>query len=102
MLVPQKLDFSESSHVCGKLSGWLASYVTKKDLTRLLHHLASPNSRAASECVTELDMLQVYLGATDIHMEGNWTTLRSQAGEGRGRNMLSLLEDGQMVKSNIR
>ena len=98
MLVPHKLDFSESSHVCGKLSGWLASYVTKEDLSRLVHHLASPNSRAASECVTDLAMLQVYLGATDIHMEGNWTTLRSQGGA--EEEIFQIYQ--KMDKSNIR
>ena len=78
MLIPHKMDFSEGSHVCGKLSGWLASYVTEAELSRLVHHLSSTESREADQCLTDSGSLQVYLGATDSQTEGLWVTLRSK------------------------
>ena len=79
-MIPHKMDFAEGSHVCGKISGRLASYVTEPELGRLVHHLAQPENRAARGCLTEQNMLQVYLGGTDRDTEGLWTTLQSKEG----------------------
>ena len=78
MLIPHKMDFGESSHVCAKISGRIADYVTESSLLRLVHHLAKPQHQEARNCLTDQNKLQVFVGGTDRETEGLWTTIYSK------------------------
>ena len=78
VVIPHKLSFKESLHMCSKMSGKMKTYINKTELTEILHQLGSPASMNALECSTALDgdttEIQVYLGGTDEDREGVFTT----------------------------
>ena len=78
VMVPHKLSFKESLHMCSKMSGEMTSYINQTEFSHILHHLGAPANVNAGECSTALDSdtseLQVYLGGTDDDEEGVFTT----------------------------
>ena len=78
VMVPHKLSFKESLHMCSKMSGKMTTYINKTEFSSILHHLGSPANMNAGECSTVLDSdtkeIQVYLGGTDDDVEGVFTT----------------------------
>ena len=82
VMVPHKLSFKESLHMCSKMSGKMTTYINQTEFTTILHHLGSPANMKAKECSTVLDSdtneIQVYLGGTDDDKEGVFTTWYSR------------------------
>ena len=82
-MIPHPLEFSEGEGYCEKISGRLATYVTKTDFQEILHHLSLSHNMQAQPCLKssqteETKTIEVYLGGTDEDEEGTWTTLYSR------------------------
>ena len=81
MMIPRKFEFDDAGYACTRLSGELASYITREDFEDLVDHLALYKNILAGECLKDIateediDIIQVYLGGSDEEIEGNYTTL---------------------------
>ena len=77
-MVPQKLSFDESKHVCKKLSGTPLSYTSKADLEAVVHFLSGSSNMRASACIEALEdgstSVQVWGGGVAREDRVNWTT----------------------------
>ena len=77
-MVPQKLSFLESLHVCNKLTGTPISYVDKTDFNNIVSFLSLSSNMKAAGCVRSLDdgytQVEVGAGGSDEAREGVWTT----------------------------
>ena len=83
LLIPHKLEFDEGEGYCKKISGRLASYVTKTEFQEIAYHLSLSHNMQAQPCLKssedeETKTIEVYLGGTDEDEEGTWTTLYSR------------------------
>ena len=83
MLIPHRLEFNEGLRYCDKISGRLASYVTREEFEEIVYHLSLTENMQAQPCVKSGDregtkMIEVYLAGTDEDREGTWTTLYSR------------------------
>ena len=83
MLIPHRLEFNEGLRYCDKISGRLASYVTREEFEEIVYHLSLTENMQAQPCVKSGDregtkMIEVYLAGTDEDTEGTWTTLYSR------------------------
>ena len=83
LLIPHRLGFDEGARYCDKISGRLASFVTKTQFEEIVYHLsleenmnAEPCTKAGAEEGTK--RIEVYVGGTDEDREGTWTTLYSR------------------------
>ena len=77
LLVPQKLSFQESLHVCRKLSGQVVSYSQLEGFKEIVFFLSlSPNMRASScsEASGASRVLQTWGGGSDLYEETVWRT----------------------------
>ena len=81
MMIPRKMEFHDAAYACTRLSGQLASYITRSQFEELVDHLALYKNILAGECLKDIateediDIIQVYLGGSDVEIEGNYTTL---------------------------
>ena len=77
-MVPQKLSFDESLHVCKKLTGSPITFTNQTDFEEIIYYLSLSSNMRASGCVEPLadgsTRLQVWGGGTDEAREGTWTT----------------------------
>ena len=77
-MVPQKLSFDESKHVCKKLSGSPLSYTSKADLEAVVHFVSGSSNMRASACIEALEdgstSVQVWGGGMASEDRVNWTT----------------------------
>ena len=77
-MVPQKVSFFESLHVCKKLTGTPISYVDKRDFNNIVSFLSLSSNMKAAGCVKTLDdgstQAEVGAGGSDEAREGVWTT----------------------------
>ena len=77
-MVPQKLSFDESKHVCKKLSGSPLSYTSKADLEAVVHFVSGSSNMRASACIEALEdgstSVQVWGGGMAGEDRVNWTT----------------------------
>ena len=77
-MVPQKVSFLESLHVCKKLTGTPISYVDKRDFNNIVSFLSLSSNMKAAGCVKTLDdgstQAEVGAGGSDEAREGVWTT----------------------------
>ena len=77
-MVPHKLSFDESIHVCKKLSGTPVTFTNKTIFDDIVHHLSLASNMRASGCVQVLEdgsrSVQVWGGGSDEAREGVWTT----------------------------
>ena len=77
-MVPHKLSFDESIHVCKKLSGTPVTFTNKTTFDDIVHHLSLASNMRASGCVQTLEdgsrSVQVWGGGSDEAREGVWTT----------------------------
>ena len=83
LLIPHKLEFEEGEGYCEKISGRLATYVTKAEFDEILYHLSLSHNMQAQPCLKSSEdertrTIEVYLGGTDEEEEGTWTTLYSR------------------------
>ena len=83
LLIPHKLGFHEGESYCKKISGRLATYVTKAEFDEILYHLSLSHNMQAQPCLKSSEdektkTIEVYLGGTDEDKEGTWTTLYSR------------------------
>ena len=76
-MVPQKLNFQESLHVCKKLAGKVISYTDRDEFDDIVYFLSlTPNMRS-SACIDikeSSSLLQVWAGGSDEQVEGVWRT----------------------------
>ena len=76
-MVPQKLNFQESLHVCKKLAGKVITYTDRDEFDDIVYFLSlTPNMRS-SACIDikeSSSLLQVWAGGSDEQVEGVWTT----------------------------
>ena len=76
-MVPQKLNFQESLHVCKKLAGKIISYTDRDEFDDIVYFLSlTPNMRS-SACIDikeSSSLLQVWAGGSDEQVEGVWRT----------------------------
>ena len=82
-MIPHRLEFDEGARYCDKISGRLASYVTREEFEEIVYHLSLTENMQAQPCVKSGDregtkMIEVYLAGTDEDTEGTWTTLYSR------------------------
>ena len=81
MMIPRKMEFDDAAYACTRISGELASYITRTEFEELVDHLAIYKNILAGECLKDIateediDIIQVYLGGSDVEIEGNYTTL---------------------------
>ena len=80
LLIPHKLEFYEGEGYCKKISGRLASYVSKAEFEEIVHHLSLSSNMQAQPCLKSSEAedtrtIEAYLGGTDEDEEGTWTTL---------------------------
>ena len=77
-MVPHKLSFDESIHVCKKLSGTPVTFTNKTIFDDIVHHLSLASNMRASGCAQTLEdgsrSVQVWGGGSDEAREGVWTT----------------------------
>lgn len=76
-LVPLKLSFYESQHMCKKLSGNIVSYTEKSGLDEIVHFLASSNIVKSNICFEDNEdarEVNVFTSGTDEYSEGVWET----------------------------
>ena len=83
LLIPHKLKFDEGEGYCEKISGRLATYITKTEFDEILYHLSLSHNMEAQPCLKSSEdektkTIEVYLGGTDEDKEGTWTTLYSR------------------------
>ena len=74
LLVPQKLSFEESIHVCEKVGGSVISYVKKTDFEKYVNFLSLSTNMRSSACMKNLDTSVIWAGGSDIIEEGEWRT----------------------------
>ena len=80
-MIPRKMEFDDAAYACTRISGELASYITRTEFEELVDHLAIYKNILAGECLKDIateediDIIQVYLGGSDVEIEGNYTTL---------------------------
>ena len=75
-LVPHKLSYEESLHMCKKLSGRMMSYTNKSEFDNMMRFL-SHGSNMKSVCVEqgeENTNINIWGGGTDAITEGVWET----------------------------
>ena len=83
-MIPRKMEFDDAAYACTRISGELASYVTRDEFRELVDHLSLYKNILAGECLKDIateediDIIQVYLGGSDEEIEGNYTTLISK------------------------
>ena len=77
-MVPQKITFEESRHICKKLTGAPISYTDKAEFESIVHFLSLSSNMRAPGCGERLGdgstNLQVWAGGSDEAREGVWTT----------------------------
>ena len=77
-MIPQKLTFEESRHICKKLTGAPISYTDKAEFESIVHFLSLASNMRAPGCGERLGdgstNLQVWAGGSDEAREGVWTT----------------------------
>ena len=76
-MVPQKLNFQESLHVCKKLAGKVISYTDRDEFDDIVYFLSlTPNMRspACIDIKESSSLLQVWAGGSDEQAEGVWRT----------------------------
>ena len=76
-MVPQKLNFQESLHVCKKLAGKVISYTDRDEFDDIVYFLSlTPNMRspACIDIKESSSLLQVWAGGSDEQVEGVWRT----------------------------
>ena len=77
LLVPQKLSYQESLHVCRKLSGQVVSYSQLEEFKDLVFFLSLSRNMRASAC-SEVSgasrVLQTWGGGSDLLEETVWRT----------------------------
>ena len=76
-LVPLKLSFFESQHMCRKLSGHIVSYTEKSEFDEIVHFLASSNNVKSSVCFEDNEdarEVNIFTSGTDEYSEGLWET----------------------------
>ena len=76
-LIPLKLTFSESQHMCRKLSGDLVSYTEKSEFEEIVHFLSSSNNVKSNVCFEDSKdarEVNVFTSGTDDFTEGYWET----------------------------
>ena len=84
VLVPHKLSFKDSLHVCEKLSGKIASYVEEQELDQITRFLSKVSNMNTNECSSNLEegssrkSIKVYVAGTDEDKEGLWETWYSK------------------------
>ena len=83
LLIPHRLGFDEGARYCDKISGRLASFVTKTQFEEIVYHLSLEENMNAEPCTKAGDeegtkRIEVYVGGTDEDREGTWTTLYSR------------------------
>ena len=77
LMVPQKLTFEESIHVCKKVAGSVISYVNKTDFEKYVHFLSQSRNMKSTACIQNLEnenKAEIWAGGTDNMVEGVWKT----------------------------
>ena len=76
-MVPFKLSYKESLHMCKKLSGTMMTYINQTEYDNLLYFISHNSNMKSSACVDvgeETSNINIWGGATDGIIEGVWET----------------------------
>ena len=78
LMVPQKLTFEESIHVCEKVAGSVITFVNKTDFEKYVNFLSLSTNMRSSACMKNPDTAVIWAGGSDIIEEGIWKTWDKQ------------------------
>ena len=81
LMVPQKLSFEESVHVCKKTGGSVISYRNQTDFEKYVHFLSLSQNMKSNVCAQNLETenkAEIWAGGTDNLEEGVWKTWDGQ------------------------
>ena len=77
LMVPQKLNFEESIHICEKVAGSVITFVNKTDFEKYVNFLSLSKNMKSTACIQNLEnenKAVIWAGGSDNIKEGEWKT----------------------------